>query len=418
MKFSEISETIKISFEAMNSNKIRSGLASLGVVIGISVVIMMGWVLDGLDSAMTDTFNILGTDMLYVDKWDWSGGKSWKETRQRKPITMKQVELFQKRMKNAEIIYPEASQWFGAQIKYNKKNYQGIQIVGTTSNHGLTSSGDVIIGRHISLYEDEIAPNIAVIGYGVYENIFNKQDPIGEVIKIDGHKFTVIGVLRKQGTVLLDFIDNRIYIPLNTFTGLYGKIGRSFQISIKTGQYDDLEEIRAITRGIMREIRKLGPYEEDDFSINSVLAFEEQVATIRLYVWGVGIGITALSFLVGIIGIMNIMFVSVTERTKEIGIRKAVGAKKSSILLQFLIESATLSFVGAIISLIFCSLIVFLVSSYLPNFINNASFLKPYLPLNFILISSFVSIFVGILAGIIPAFRAANLNPIDALRFE
>lgn len=151
MKLSEITETIKLSFEAMKANKIRSGLASLGVVIGISVVIIMGWVLDGLDSAMMDTFNILGTDMLYIDKWDWAGGKSWKETQQRKPITLKQVELFQKRMKNAELIYPEASQWFGCKIKYDKSTYSGIQIIGTTSHHGLTTSGNVILGRHISL---------------------------------------------------------------------------------------------------------------------------------------------------------------------------------------------------------------------------------------------------------------------------
>ena len=218
--------------------------------------------------------------------------------------------------------------------------------------------------------------------------------------------------------MLLDFIDNRMYIPMKSYIGTYGKFGRSFSIYIKAGSEDMLEEVKAETRGLMREIRNLQPGQEDDFSINGVQAFEEQVAKIRLYVWGVGIGITVLSFIVGIIGIMNIMFVSVTERTKEIGIRKAIGARKRSILLQFLVEASTLCFVGALISLIACSLLVFVLATYLPSVWENSAFLKPYLPMELLIIASLVSVFVGMLAGLIPAIRAANLNPVDALRYE
>jgi putative ABC transport system permease protein len=418
MKFAEIIETIRISFEAMKANKMRSFLASMGVVVGISIVILMGWVLGGLDSAMMDTFNILGTDMLYVDKWDWAGGKSWKEVRQRKPITLEQVNQFSNKIKSADVAFPSAVNWMGGTIKYNNKSLENIQIMGTTSMHGSTSGGAILMGRHFSLFDDEIAPNVVVLGHGVYKSMFNDDNPLDKTIKIDGHKYRIIGVIKKQGTMLLDFIDNRAYIPLKRFIGTYGKYDRSFSINIKAGSEDMLPEVYAETRGLMREIRNIGPYDEDDFSINSVKAFEDQVAKIRLYVWGVGIGITVLSFIVGIIGIMNIMFVSVTERTKEIGIRKAIGARKRSILLQFLVESSTLCFMGALISLAGCSLLVFLAATYIPTIWEGWAFLKPYLPMELLLIATIVSVIVGMLAGLIPALRAANLNPVDALRYE
>ncbi len=418
MKFSEIGEVIKISFDAMKTNKLRSGLASLGVVIGISVVILMGWALSGLDKAMMDTFNILGVDMIYVDKWEWAGGGNWKQMRQRKPITLQQAEEFISRVESPELAFPSANKFRGSTVKYDNEVYEGIPVIGALSEHSLTSSGEILRGRHFSKFEDRIGSNVAVLGYGVWETIFPNGEALNKAIKIDGRKFKVIGVLKKQGTVLLDFMDRRIYMPLQKFLGVYGSYDRSFLINIKAGSADKLPEVRAETRGLMRLIRNLGPYEKDDFSINETKAFEEQVSTIRLYVWGVGLGITILSFIVGIIGIMNIMFVSVTERTKEIGIRKAIGAKKSSILLQFLVESSTLCFIGAVFSLVLCSGLVYAAASYIPQFVSELEFLPKYLPMELLIIASVVSIFVGMLAGLIPAVRASNLDPVDALRYE
>lgn len=417
MNYSEFIETVKISVESLRANKMRSFLASLGVVIGISFVIIMGWLLSGLDSAVNDTFKTIGVDMMYIDKWNWAGGRNWKDIRQRKDISIEQVNKFIERVQSPELTFPSARQW-GTTVKYYNITYTGINVTGTSSNHALTPAGEVSEGRHFTPFEDDLNANVAVIGSKVNESFFPNGGAVGKTIKINGHKFLVIGVIKKQGTMFLDFLDNQIYVPLGSFLKTFGKFNRSISIGIKAGSEENMDEAREEARGVMRSIRNLSPHEEDDFSINETKAFEEQVATIRLIVWGVGIGMTVLSFFVGIIGIMNIMFVSVTERTKEIGIRKAIGAKKSAILMQFIVESTFLCLLGSLISLVFCSILVYAAATLLPMLTPNLGFLTPYLSINLLLVASAVSIVVGVLSGLVPAMRAAKLDPVESLRFE
>ncbi|GAB1372602.1 ABC transporter permease [Candidatus Kapaibacterium sp.] len=417
MTFSEIIENIKLAYDSMRSNKVRSFLASLGVVIGISTVILMGWILSGLQSAMDDTFKIIGVDVIYIDKYDWAGGKKWKETRNRKDITLEQADDFMSLIQTAETAFPTIRDWAGT-IKYENNNYKGISILGTTHHHGLTPAGETSQGRYFTPFEEDSKANVVVIGSKVASSIFPNNDALGKDIKIQGHKFMIVGVIKKQGTMMLDFIDNQVFLPLGSFIKVFGKNGRSVSIGVKAGGEEKLDVIREESRGIMRTIRNLHPSEEDDFSINETKAFESQTAQIKLYVWGVGIGMTVLSFIVGIIGIMNIMFVSVTERTKEIGIRKAIGAKSRSILFQVISEATALCIVGALISLFICSAIAYSVATILPKFVPQAEFLKPYLPMELLIIASLVSLFVGVLAGLLPALRAARLDPVEALRFE
>lgn len=417
MKLAEFKETVIIALEAMKANKLRSLLASLGVIIGISTVILMGWILGGLQSAMDETFRIIGVDMLYIDKWDWSGGKNWKLVRQRKDITFEQAQQLQERLSYAELVFPNARTW-GGNIKYGNDVFNGISIIGTTTAHGMTSAGETILGRYFTPYEENVNAKVVVLGHKVYTTIFPDPNPIEQTIKINGHNFLIVGVIKKQGTMFFDFIDNQVFIPVGSFISIYGRHNRSISIGIKAGSEDYLDYVRAEARGIMRSIRNLQPNDEDDFSINETKAFENQVATIKQYVWGIGIGMTVLSFVVGIIGIMNIMFVSVTERTKEIGIRMAIGAKRRSIMFQFIVESSTLCLIGAFLSLIICSGIAYLVATFLPTFVEETSFLLPYLPFELLIIASIVSIFVGVLSGLIPALRASRLDPVEALRFE
>lgn len=419
LKFlTEFAESFRISTESLRVNKLRAFLATLGVVIGISFVALMGWALSGLDNALQESINLIGEDMLYVDKWDWSGGKRWKELRNRKEITLEQAKALIDNITSAVVAVPVATIW-GQKVKYGNDNYQGVSIVGTSAEFGILPSGDVTKGRFFGKFEESTTANVAVIGRKVAETIFPDSDPIGKIIKIQGEKFEVIGVVKKQGTMLMDFIDNRIYIPIGNFMDLFGgKHRRSISIGIKAGGIERLDNVREETRGLMRTIRNLKPWEEDDFSINETRAFEEVVGTLRLYVWGIGLGMTVLSFVVGIIGIMNIMYVSVAERTKEIGIRKSVGAKNRSILFQFLIESAILCLAGALISLFLCSILVFVVANFLPKLLPETAFLQPFIPPNFIVIASVVAITVGILAGLFPALRAARVDPIESLRYE
>jgi putative ABC transport system permease protein len=416
MKFSELIETLRIAWNALIANKLRSFLSSLGVMVGIFIVIMMGWLLDGLDGAVSKTFEILGEDMLFVDKYDWTGRKRWRDVRNRKNLDLTQAKLLKEMHSSAEYVIPNMNKW-GGKLSYKGDQWDGMTVVGTTYENAYTPAGDLMLGRYFNIYEDEKSENVVILGYNPYKAIFPDGDAIGKVIKIGAWKFRVIGVIKRRGTFIFDFIDNQVFIPLGSFNKVFSLRWKSLSIGVKAGSVDKLDEVRDETIGLMRSIRNNKVGEDDNFSINETKAFAAQTEDIRLNVWLVGIALTSLSFIVGIIGIMNIMFVSVTERTKEIGIRKALGAKRREIWMQFLVESSFLSFMGAIIAMIACSALVALAATIIPNYIPEADFLKAYLPLEFFLIASFVSIFVGILAGLIPAVKAAKLNPVDSLRY-
>jgi len=388
------------------------------VVVGVVLVVVMGWTIKGLDAVWEQTIGIIGRDMIYVDKWNWTGGGNWRKMESRKDITLRQAEMLAQRMETAEMTIPLVRKWGGSVVFGNKSVRSGVQ--GATYMYGSTPAGKTYKGRWFTEVEDFNNRRVIVLGYGVAQALFPDVDPIDKEIKVAGFPFRIIGVVEKRAFLFMDFIDNQVFIPLNTFQSTYGFFGRSFSVAVKAGNETLLDIVRDEAVGQMREIRNVPPGSEDDFSINEMEAFDKQVSTIRVAIWAVGIGLTLLAFVVGSIGIMNIMFVSVTERTKEIGIRKAIGARRSSILAQFLTESAFLCAIGAVIALPISQLIVGAARWFAMEQLEQEWLfvVNPFIPVDILFIAIGVSIVVGLIAGLIPAMRAAYLDPVEALRHD
>lgn len=417
-RLSEFQESFRIAIDSLRVNLMRSILTTAGIVVGVVLVVLMGWTIGGLNSVWEQTISIIGKDMLYIDKWDWTGGRNWRTIEARKDITLQQAEALKATMESAEYVIPLARKWGGSVVKGNTSLM--CSVTGTTADYGYTSAASLQDGRFFTNNEEGRGERVVVIGYGVYKSLYPNEQAVGNILKINGSPFRIIGVLEKQGFLFMDFIDNQVFIPLLAFRAVHGFYDRSFSVGLKAGTESMMDIVRSEAIGHMRAIRNVPPGEPDDFSINEMKAFDQQAKNIRIGIWVVGMGLTILAFIVGSIGIMNIMFVSVTERTKEIGIRKAIGARRSSILAQFLIESALLCIAGALIAFPIAQAIVGAARFIAVDVMEQewARVISPLIPLDLLGIAVAVSIVVGLLAGLLPALRASRLDPVEALRYE
>lgn len=403
----EIKEGLIISFQAIRANKMRSVLTTLGIVIGIVSVTLMGTAIEGLSRAFNETVSKLGADVLYVQKFPWfEGGDNWWKYRNRKNIDLKQYRAVKEQATLISAITPAVGT--RAPIKYGSLSSDGIIVVGATDAYVQTTGANLEIGRFFSQAESNGDRPVTVLGYTVAENLFPSETPLGKNVKIGAHTFRVVGVLAKQGSFLGFDLDNRAVIPITQFIQKFSNQRRGLELHVKAADIKDLENTKEELRGILRKVRGVKPGEEDDFAINQQEMFIQTFNAIGVVVAGIGLFITALSLFVGAIGIMNIMFVSVTERTKEIGIRKAIGAKRSTILFQFLTESAILSLLGGIIGIIIAYPLSLLIDQILPT----------SMPVSVVLIAMFISFLVGVVSGFLPANRASKMDPVEALRYE
>ncbi|MCC6398923.1 MAG: FtsX-like permease family protein, partial [Bacteroidetes bacterium] len=250
---------------------------------------------------------------------------------------------------------------------------------------------------------------VCAIGASIAETLFPREDPIGKVIRVGGHPYTVLGVMEKQGGMFGAFTsDTRVFIPLLSFESHFGGRRRDVTIQVRVADLKQMEDAKMELEGIMRKIRRIAPGKPNDFSINQQELLTQTFEPISLVIASIGFFITGLSLFVGGIGIMNIMFVSVTERTREIGIRKAIGARRRSILMQFLIEAASLCLLGGLIGLAIAFPLSLIVDQVLPT----------AMPLSVVFISITISLLVGVVSGFLPAYRAAKMDPVEALRYE
>ena len=397
-------ENLKISLIAVFANKVKSLLTALGIIIGVFSVTLMGTLISGLDRSFESSMSWLGKDILYVSRYEWFSDMEWWEVKNRPRMRSEYVNQIKNLSKYALAVSPVMQR--GASLSFDDKETR-TEIFGTNEEYMETISTDIQQGRFFSQSEDRNGSRVTVIGDGIKEAFFGFENPIGKYIKIDNVKFRVIGVLEKQGKFLgLFSVDNQAILPLGAYKRIFSKRGW-MRLSVKVPE-DKVEEGLDEISGVMRQIRGLKPSQKNDFAINQTKAFESQYNKLKLAIGGTGYFITLLSLIVGGIGIMNIMFVTVKERTREIGVRKAIGATNGMILGQFLMEAVTICFFAGIVGL---------GSAYAVSLVIN-QFFPSTLPLVLSVFSIFISMFVGVLSGFIPAYKASKLDPIDSLRYE
>tara|TARA_B100000519_G_scaffold107079_1_gene92772 strand:- start:2015 stop:3175 length:1161 start_codon:yes stop_codon:yes gene_type:complete len=385
-------------------NKLRSSLTALGIIIGVLSVTVMGTLISGLDRSFENSMSWLGKDILYISRWEWFSDMEWWEVRNRPRMKLSYEDKIREMSDYALAVSPVMQR--GASLSFGDKNTQ-TQIFGTNVDYMETVNEDIKVGRFFTENEERSGSRVTIIGSGIQDAFFEYQNPIGKYIKIDGLKFRVIGVLEKQGKFLgLFSVDNQAILPLGAYTRLFSKRG-FMRLSVKVNE-QKIDDAKSELQAVMRRIRGLKPGEKDDFAINQTKAFETQYNTLKYAIGGTGLFITILSLIVGGIGIMNIMFVSVKERTREIGVRKAIGATPNMILTQFLFEAITICVIGGLIGLTLAFGVSFFINKIFPS----------TLPLWLSISSIIMSIFVGVISGIVPSYQAAQLDPIEALRYE
>ncbi|MCP5516039.1 MAG: ABC transporter permease [Verrucomicrobiales bacterium] len=404
----ELGEGLRIALEAIRANKLRSILTTLGIIIGVVTVTLMGTAIDGLNRAFMESVAKLGVDTLYISRTGWfvESYEQWMSLRNRRPITLRQVLGLEEEATLVTAVAPivETMQ----SVKYRDREAQSVRIIGTTEQAVLTGGTGVARGRYFTAEESDGGRPVCVIGSDVATNLFPHTPPMGNQIKIGFQPFEIVGVMEKQGSFLGAFsLDNQITIPVRQFISHFWH-DPDFQIQVKVANVAWLDEAKEELRGAMRKVRRLEPGEPDDFDINQQEQLAERLAVVSRTIAAVGLFITGLSLFVGGIGIMNIMFVSVTERTQEIGLRKALGAKRRTILIQFLIEAAAICILGGLLALAIAW----------PLTLALAQFMPARLSLPLVGLALLVSLLTGLISGFLPAWRAARMNPVDALRNE
>ncbi len=404
----ELKEGLLIAWDAIRANKMRSALTTLGIIIGIVTVTLMGTAIDGMNKAFHKSISIVGADTLYVDRFSWmmNTEEEWIKVQKRRDITLEQARKVEAQMTLAKAVAPVVE--MGQSVYYKNRSCSSVQIIGSTDQFLITSGFGINDGRFFTPAEASGGRPICVIGNDVATNLFVNEPALGKRIKIGSRSLEVIGVLAKQGSFLgIASLDNEVIIPIQQLLSGYWR-NPSFQIQVKVRDVAQLDEAKEELRGILRKARRIDPGDPDDFSINQQEQLVSMFNRIAGTIAAVGLLITGLSLFVGGIGIMNIMFVSVAERTREIGVRKAIGAKRRTILLQFLIEAAMICLLGGLLALAITYPLTFIAARFMP-----VSLSLPVVGLALL-----VSLLTGLISGFLPAWRAARMDPVEALRNE
>lgn len=406
-----IDQLFSISFQSVINNKLRTTLTILGVVVGIFSIIVIMTIITMLQNSIEDGLALLNKNTFQIQKFDVMGGPGRdRSQRNRKNITIDEAYRLKEILTEAK--YVGAEQWQGGKIiKFgNKETNPNIHVGGQTIDALYTNDFNVEYGRTLRESDIRNSTDVCLLGTDVVEKIFPNINPVGKMVRVDNKPLRVIGVLEKQREMFGESNNNYTLVPITTWQSMYGKYNQSVNIMVTARSSEEYDDVIESAIGHFRKIRKVEPGEPNDFSIFSNASM---ISTVNDITDPIKIGAMVISLIALVaagIGIMNIMLVSVTERTREIGIRKAIGAKKTSILIQFLTEAIILCVVGGVIGIV--------VGVGIGNMAGSFLSAQSAIPVDWVIIGITMCIVVGLIFGTYPAYKAANLDPIEALRYE
>ena len=416
----DIGDSLRLALGTLRANKLRSSLTILGVCVGVVTVIAMVSVIQGLTRSFSNMIESLGSNSIFVTKFDPSfSAQRSREERQRKELTIDDADAIRREVPTAVGVSPIQEEQLKT-VRHLSKQADNCTVIGVTAEYEFTGSHYVGAGRFITDTDMRERTQVAVVGPDLVKALFPEgYDPIGEEIRVDGNNFRIVGVMEPLGTFLGQSMDTTVFAPLSTVQSLYptmrqwsgiGHPESSFSIVIRPSSRDAVPATVDAIRDVLRRRRNVPFGEKDDFGISSQDALLDIYNQLTGATYLVLTAISAVSLMIGGIGVMNIMLVSVTERTKEIGLRKAVGATRRNIMIQFLFEAVILTMTGGFIGLGLGELLSALINRYSP--------LPAYIPAWAALLGLLVSAGVGIVFGLYPAWKAARLDPIESLRYE
>ncbi len=412
----EFTESWRIAYAQLRANRTRSFLTALGVIIGIVAVTLMGTAIGGINTGFEQSLALLGDDILYVSKSPWVRDGDDFEFRNRPALKADYADRLNAIIEatpNSNLVISVPSSSAFKKIKRGDNEVDRVMILGTTDAFSEISPTEFREGRFFTGEESRGGRNTIVLGFDVANALFPNESPLDQTVTLAGQQWRVTGVLARQGSFLgLFSFDNQAILPLGAFQKYFkGKNRDESDIRVKVKDKTKLVEAKDELTGAMRRLRGILPDEEPNFAINAQEAFKSTLGPIQAGIAIAGLFITSLSLFVGAIGIMNITFVSVKERTKEIGTRKALGARRRTILLQFLIEAVSICVLGGIAGIGVSWLLFFAVGSAFPSFPISFS-------MQLVFVGLFISVLTGVVSGFAPAWTASKLDPVTALRYE
>lgn len=405
-----LSESVRFAMQSLKANRMRSFLSLLGMTLGIFSIIVVFSIVDTFTKSIKASIESVGSDVVYVQKWPWSGGPGvawWKIFQWPEPTT-EEFEKLESRLNTAE--FTAIVLGIRGNLNFRNNVTENVRMNGVSADYNQIWQIEIAEGRYFSEIESSHGKPVVVLGYEVAQGLFGGLDPVGRQIRVLGEKVTVIGVVTKEGSKMIgESHDELILMPVNFMRRKINERsvgGGAIMVKAKPGI--SLEQLKSEIEGIMRGVRRLRPKADDNFSLNEISIIQQSISGLFTVLWWAGLIIGGFALLAGGFGVANIMFVSVAERTSQIGVQKALGARSKFILAQFMGEAIILSVIGGILGLTLTYLVITIV---------NARFdIELILSFKNILIGVFTSALIGLLFGLFPALNASRKDPVEAMR--